>query len=108
VLGAAGRYRHLRHHDEGSGLMSESAALNEIETVELRREVERLRAMLDEKMGQLVRVTVERDEARRELAQVLESERGVRRLVILAQHSDRRVLSVEEIRAALAGEEVAP
>jgi hypothetical protein len=87
---------------------SDAEALREIETVENRREVDRLRALLEEKTGELVQVIIQRDEARREAAQTLTSERAVRRVVILAQQAGRRVLSVDEVRAALDGEEVRP
>lgn len=72
-----------------------------IDAAESRREVERLRALLQEKTTELVQVTIERDEVRRELAQVQDAERAVRRLVLFAKQRGETFVSVDDVRAEL-------
>lgn len=86
--------------------MSESKLKDEavaaaMEAAESKRQAERLRGLLDEARTKLVDVTAERDELRRELAQVLASERAVRRRVILAGVEGVRMLHVDQLREDL-------
>lgn len=72
-----------------------------IDAAEAKREAERKGSMLEEARTQLVDVTAERDELRRELTQVQGAERAVRRLVIRARLDGRTHLALDEVMAEL-------
>lgn len=81
--------------------LRDQATAAEMSATEHRRQAERLQALLDERTAQLVQVTIERDEARRELDQVQGAERAVRLRVVRAGIDGQPFIAVADIRADL-------